>query len=239
MRVISIIVPALREGSAVARLASAFKGTPGVTFVAALAEGDDETEEPEKRPGVTVVRSAPGRGTQMNAGAMVAEGDILLFLHADTRIDPRSLGKARAVMERPDVALGFYRLRIDSPSPKAGIISAAANVRCALLKTPYGDQVFFLRREVFEKIGGFPDVPLMEDAALAAAAKRIGGLARLDDFAVTSARRWERRGYLKNTLRNWSIALAWKAGVGPEKLYKIYYGADKRPRGRDQPSCSG
>lgn len=239
MRVISIIVPALAEGGAVARLASVFKGAPGVVFVAALAEGDEETAEPEAGPGVTVVRSAPGRGAQMNAGARAAKGDILLFLHADTRIKPDSLHRVRTMMERREVALGFYRLRIDSPSPKARIISAAANIRSGLLKMPYGDQALFLRREIFERIGGFPEAPLMEDAALAAAAKRIGGLARLDDYALTSARRWEERGYLRNTLRNWSITLAWRAGARPEKLYKTYYDEDKKPRGWDQPSCSG
>jgi len=223
MPMISIIIPAWREGDAVSKLVERFDGASGTQVVAALAEDDIETREPESS-GAVVARSPKGRARQMNAGAGVAEGDILLFLHADTVIDTASLENVRAALKRPGVVGGAYRLKIDSPSRWLSLVSGVANLRSRLFRAPYGDQAIFVKRSVFHAVGGFDDVPLMEDVRLIQKIRKIGSLAMLDDEAVTSPRRWEEKGYLSNTFRNWLIMAAFKAGVEPEKLADWYYG---------------
>lgn len=219
---VSIIIPAWREGGKVSRLAERFDGLDGTEVIASLVVNDGETEKPESEA-VKVVRSQRGRARQMNAGAAAADGDILLFLHADTIIDPESLDNVRAALEAPGAVAGAFRLAIDHPSPWARLISSMVNIRSRWLHYPYGDQALFIKREVFDRIGGFGDAPIMEDVRLVESARKVGSIVILEDVAVTAPRRWEKRGFLRNTLRNWATMLAYKAGVDPKRLAVWYY----------------
>lgn len=218
MERVSIIIPALREPE-LAHAVAAFHCVPGVDIIAALAEGDALTPEP---PGALVIRSPAGRTRQMNAGARAAQGDILLFLHADTRIAPDSLDRVRAALRSPGVALGAYRLAFRERHPWLTATAAAANLRSRLLGLPYGDQALFMRRRDFEAAGGYDETPLLEDVLLVQKARRKGKVALLDDYAVTSARRWMERGVLAATARNWAIMALFALGAAPEQLARWF-----------------
>jgi len=205
------------------RLAEIFKGVAGVEVIAALAEGDTETALPEA-DNVVIVRSpAKGRARQMIEGVRASSGEFLLFLHADTVVNPNSLENIRSALLTQGVAGGAYRIQIDSKALRYKVWSAIINFRSRWFKLPYGDQAIFIKRELYDAIGGFEDVPIMEDIRLISAMKMMGRLVILDNVAVTSARKWEKDGLLYGTLRNWSMLIAHKMGVSPEKLVSWYY----------------
>jgi len=192
-----------------------------VELIVALAREDDKTPEPGS---AKVAISGKGRALQMNAGALIASGDILLFLHADTFISLESLSNVRQALSAPDVAGGSYKLRIDSNNLWLKLVSAIANLRSIALGLPYGDQAIFLRRKTFEEIGGYRQTPILEDVLLVEAIKKMGRLALLDDYAVTSPRKWLREGMVGNTARNWAIMAAYLLGFAPEKINKWFAG---------------
>lgn len=218
---VSIIIPTLREGDNPARISSIFSGTDGVELVFALSQGDDDTRIPDGAHIKTVITSK-GRARQMNAGARASSGDILLFLHADTLIAPESLGTVREALSRPGVAGGAYRLKIASPKLSLKIISAGANLRSRFLGMPYGDQAIFVKREAFENVGGYEDIPIMEDVRFVEALRRIGKVVLMEDYAHTSPRRWEKEGVAIATLRNIALIALCKLGVNPKRLAGWY-----------------
>lgn len=170
--------------------------------------------------GARLVRSPPGRGTQLAAGARAAEGAWLMFLHADTVLAP---GWAAAVEHhlatRPDRA-GYFRLAFDSRHPMARVTAGWANLRARAFALPYGDQGLLVPRALYDAAGGYPEIPLMEDVALV---RRIGRrLVPLDAVALTSAERYERDGWVRRGARNLSTLALWFAGVPPERLAERY-----------------
>lgn len=216
-RRVSIIVPTLREGDNPARLARLFDGADGVELVFALAEGDEGTRVPDGAH-VKTVTAKKGRARQMNAGASIATGEILLFLHADTLITPESLDNVRKALSEPGVSGGAHKLKISSPRLSLKIISAVANFRSGWLGTPYGDQAIFVKREAFERVGGYDDIPIMEDVRFIEALRRIGEIVLIEDYAETSPRRWEKEGVIMTTLRNIALITLYKLGVTPQRL---------------------
>ncbi len=215
---ISIIVPAWNEKN-LDVITSLYTNLPGVEVICALAKGDDVTPEPG---GTVVVRTVKGRAAQMNAGAKLASGDILLFLHADTVITQESLLAVREVLQLPYVAGGAYRLKIDSPSAWLQMVSFVANIRSLVFKAPYGDQALFLSKKLFDKIGGYRDTPILEDVMLVKQIRKRGKLKIINEYAVTSGRRWHGRGMARSTLVNWAIMLGYYMGVSPQKLVKTF-----------------
>jgi len=169
-----------------------------------------------------IVHSKPGRGTQMNLGAKAATSDILLFLHADTILPDQWRDRILSSMATEGVVAGAFSLSIDSDRLSHRIIAAAANLRSRLTKLPYGDQGIFVKRSVFEKIGGFKDIPIMEDVDLMRRLKKSGKVVILDDKVKTLARRWEKEGFVYTTIRNWLLLTLYYMGVPPERLHKLY-----------------
>lgn len=214
---VSIIIPTLREGDNPVRLARLFAAADGVELVFALAEGDGATQVPDGAH-IKTVTSQKGRARQMNAGARAVSGDILLFLHADTLITPESLDKVREVLSMPGVVGGAYMLKIASPRLSLKIISAVANLRSGWLGMPYGDQAIFVKREVFENVGGYEDIPIMEDVRLIEALREKGQVVMIADYAETSPRRWKKEGVIIATLRNIALVTLFKLGVNPRRL---------------------
>lgn len=170
------------------------------------------------RPDIRWVEAARGRATQMNAGAAVARGSWLLFLHADTQL-PRDWRSAIAGAERrPGIALGCFRFALDSPRAMARAIELGVRLRVALFDLPYGDQAIFVRRGAFDAIGGYAALPIMEDVDLVRRLRETGRLWRASNVAVTSARRWERLGWVRVTVQHLRLILLYFLGVAPERL---------------------
>ncbi len=191
-----------------------------------LADGGsaDETAEIAEAAGAVLVGAEKGRGVQFAAGAAAARGDWLLFLHADTVLQPGWDAAVRGFIGDPANArrAGYFRFALDDARFAARRIAWLANLRCRILGLPYGDQGLLISREFYNELGGYAPVPLMEDVDLA---RRIGRrrLVMLDAVAVTSAERYRRDGFWLRPLRNQFCLLLWFLGVPPRAIIRIYY----------------
>ena len=159
----------------------------------------------------------------MNFGAQQSTGDVLLFLHADTRPPPSAFDDIRAALEDRRVVGGRFDLQLDDVRPMLKLIGFMISLRSRLSKVATGDQAIFVRRETFRELGGFPDVPLMEDVAFSRALKRRGAVACLRSRVVTSARRWEVDGIWRTIFKMWTLKTLYLLGMSPVRL-KRYYG---------------
>ncbi|MFY9941421.1 MAG: TIGR04283 family arsenosugar biosynthesis glycosyltransferase [Desulfobacterales bacterium] len=176
-----------------------------------------------RRTDVTKIVAPRGRGPQMNRGAATAAGDILLFLHADTRLPRDGLESAAAALRSPRIVGGAFRLEIASPNPLFRVIEGTANLRTRLTRIPYGDQALFFDRRFFQRIGGFSDIRIMEDVELMQRVKKGGHRIRILPSRVrTSARRWQREGIVRCTLRNWLLVTRFVLGSPPDRLARHY-----------------
>ncbi len=166
--------------------------------------------------------SKRGRANQMNAGAEAAMGDIILFLHADTTLPHGGIHVIRECMKNPGVVGGAFRLKIDSPHFFLKGVEKIANLRAFYGGLPYGDQAYFVRREVFQKMGGYRVMPLMEDVEFIRRLKKEGKIVLLEKAVRTSARRWEKQGYFYTSFRNMVLLGLYFFGVSPSRLAKWY-----------------
>jgi uncharacterized protein len=232
---ISVIIPTLNEAQRIGETLSRVLDEPGVEAIVVDGGSSDGTCELARSQGALVVASAPGRGRQMNAGARVARGELLLFLHADTLL-PAGYAKAiRAAMGRADAIAGAFRMRLDVRSPGLRLVELLTNLRCRLFQEPYGDQALFLRAATFRELGGFPETPILEDVMLVRHLKRRGRIVLSPLAALTSARRWQRLGIVKTTLLHRAVMLAHACGAGPEIIVAWlcragYYGCRREAR---------
>jgi rSAM/selenodomain-associated transferase 2 len=169
------------------------------------------------------VLSDKGRARQMNKAASLASGDVLVFLHADSRLPPAAFSLIAGALDDPKVVGGAFDLAIDSGGFAFRLIERAASLRSRLTRIPYGDQAIFLRRGYFHEIGRYRDIPLMEDVDLMRRIRRRGDrICILSERVLTSARRWQKEGALYCTLRNWTIFTLYTLGVSPERLVRFY-----------------
>jgi len=172
---------------------------------------------------VIKVSSEKGRAKQMNAGAFIAKGDILIFLHADTELPILAFKKISAVMEQEGYRAGAFDLGIKSDKLIFKIIAFLASLRSRLNRIPYGDQAIFIQREYFNKIGGYQEIPLMEDVELMKRIKKSGQKIWISyDRVRTSPRRWVKEGVIYCILRNWTLQALYALGVSPHKLIHFY-----------------
>jgi rSAM/selenodomain-associated transferase 2 len=172
---------------------------------------------------VIKISSETGRAKQMNAGASVARGEILIFLHADTELPSPALKKIHFLMEQGDYVGGAFDLGIKSDKFIFKVIGALSSFRSRLNKIPFGDQAIFIQREFFKKIGGYKEIPLMEDVELMRRIKKSGDKIWIfHDRVMTSPRRWEKEGVIYCTLRDWTLQMLYSLGVSPHKLIHFY-----------------
>jgi rSAM/selenodomain-associated transferase 2 len=171
---------------------------------------------------VEVLTAPRGRAAQMNYGAQRATGNVLLFLHADTRLPLTAFDDIRNALGDPRFVGGRFDIQLDGDHWMLRVIGAMISLRSRLSKVGTGDQGIFVRREVFQRMGGFPEIPLMEDIALCRALKRLGEVACLRSKVITSARRWESDGVWRTIIRMWTLRLLYLAGVSPVWLKKFY-----------------
>lgn len=224
MRSLSVIVPTLNEADRIGPTLDAVRAeAPDAELLVADGGSTDDTRrEVEAREGVGWVASPPGRGLQLNRGASCARGDLLLFLHADTRLDPGWPAALRRAADSPGFLLGAFRLCIDDPAWPFRLVEWGVERRCRWRSLPYGDQALFMKRADFERVGGFAELPLMEDVDLVRRCRRDGPVRVLPLFAHTSARRWRRHGVLRQTLLNWRTYLEFALGRPAERLALRY-----------------
>jgi len=185
----------------------------------------DDTVQLAESLGVKVIAATTGRAHQMNTGARAATGDILLFLHADTILPTSFQILVRTALiktARATPIAGAFELRIAAPLPSLRLIESSVNWRSRWLQMPYGDQAIFLKREVFDNVGGFPDLPIMEDFELMRRLRRLGRIVIVAAPVLTSGRRWLRLGVWKTTLINQIAILAYLLGVSPLQIAHWY-----------------
>jgi len=221
---ISVIIPVINEQSRINSAISDLRSTnPGTNFEIIVVDGDPAgaTIKVVEDKNVTTIVSEKGRGAQMDAGAALAKGDILLFLHADTKLPSRGLRKAIKTLERCDA--GAFDLDVDTGNVVLKYIIAVARARSRITRIPYGDQAIFLRKSYFDGLGGYKKIPLMEDVDLMMSIKKAGGrISILKDRIKTSTRRWEIEGVLYTTIRDLTLIGLYRLGVSPFKLAKFY-----------------
>jgi rSAM/selenodomain-associated transferase 2 len=231
VRRLSIVIPALDEAANLARLLPdlARAGPDAEILVVDAGSRDGTAEVVAGHPGVRLLTAARGRAGQMNAGAAAASGDALLFLHADTCLPDGAMGGIADALARPGVIGGRFDVGFDSARPLLRMVAWFMNARSRLSGICTGDQAIFVRRADFEAVGGYPDIPLMEDIELSRRLKRRGRLCALRLRVTTSARKWEREGPMRTIVLMWTLRLLHFCGVAPGRLHRWYYGAPKEP----------
>jgi rSAM/selenodomain-associated transferase 2 len=221
--VLSVVIPALNEAASIeACIASVATAEASVEIIVADGGSTDGTAERAARLGARIVLGPRGRSAQVNAGGHAAQGGTLLFLHADTLLPE---GYDRDVLEAlsdPAVAGGGFALGIAAPGFGFRFIEAMANLRSRTCSMPFGDQALFVRRETFLALGGFPDMPIMEDFAFVDRLRRTGRVVTLPRRVRTSPRRWHALGLVRVTLTNKVMIWGYKSGVSPERLARWY-----------------
>ncbi len=216
-RTLSVIVPVLNEATALESLLPALQAAAPLEILVADGGSTDGTAALVERHGARLITAPRGRARQMNAAAAVARGEFLLFLHADT-LPPADFPERIARTLSPSIAAGAFRFALRESIPGGRWIETLTRLRGSLLSLPYGDQGLFLRRSLFEALGGFADWPLLEDVDLVQRLRRLGRIRLATASAPTSARRWQRDGVLRTFLRHQLILAGYRLGVPPAKL---------------------
>jgi rSAM/selenodomain-associated transferase 2 len=219
---ISIIVPVLNEEKNIAAAVTAVSALRPYELIVVDGGSADGTYATCRGLDVTLLSSARGRAKQMNRGAGQASGDVLLFLHADTRLPGSALEDIAGALRNPSCVGGRFNVELDGTHWMLRVIGALINWRSRASKVATGDQAIFVRREIFVELGGYPEIPLMEDVAFSRALKRRGAIACLDSRVVTSARRWEADGIWRTIGKMWTLKLLYLLGISPIYLKRFY-----------------
>lgn len=228
---LSIIIPVLDEAARIAAALAALAPLRARGTEVIVIDGGSRDGTPDRaRAGADMVAAAPrGRAAQMNAGAALASGEILLFLHADTSLPPEADRLVIGGLAGSGRAWGRFDVRIAGEHPILRVVAGMMNLRSRATAIATGDQALFVRRDLFHRVGGFPDIPLMEDVALSRRLKRAGRPLCLRARVVTSGRRWERHGVLRTILLMWRLRLAYFLGADPAQLARRYGYVPRQP----------
>jgi len=220
---LSIIVPTLNEAGGIAAALGRLLPFRSESEVIVVDGGsEDGTVEVARPIADRVITSERGRAKQMNAGARVATGDVLLFLHADTALPDDALRLIALGLASTGRAWGRFDVTIAGADPMLAAVSTAMNLRSRWSGIATGDQAIFVRREAFTAVDGFPEIPLMEDVEISQRLKTLSRPLCVRSRAITSARRWERDGVIPTIVLMWRIRFAYAMGVSPERLARRY-----------------
>ncbi len=221
---ISIIIPTWNEESNIGSLLDGLVGAPNVEIIVVDGNSSDRTTEIAASYNVKVIQAPRCRAIQMNAGVKEAQGNIFLFLHADTHLPKNWTSMVRSALAEPATAAGGFELAIDGNERGLRIVERLTNFRSRKLQLPYGDQAIFLGADLFRRIGGYSDLPIMEDFDLIRRLRKFGRIVIAPARAITSARRWQDMGIWRTTLINQAMILGYLIGVSPARLARWYYG---------------
>ncbi len=220
---LTAVIPVLNDAGGAERLLRQIGPDPQVEVIIVDGGLDSDLEQVAgTRPGTRVLRTSAGRARQMNAGAREASGDWILFLHADSQL-PSGWREAMAAIPA-DAVGGWFRFALDDDAWQARVIERLVRMRIRLMRLPYGDQGLFVRRAVFNQMGGFADLPFLEDVEFVRRLVRGGPVAEVALPLRTSARRWRRDGWFRRSARNSLIVSLYFAGISPARLAR-WYGA--------------
>ncbi|MGD2180872.1 TIGR04283 family arsenosugar biosynthesis glycosyltransferase [Lusitaniella coriacea] len=220
---LSVIIPALNEAATLLKTLHYTQIGADLEIIVVDGGSEDNTIELAQNAGVKVISSPKtGRAQQMNAGAAIATGDILLFLHADTHLPLGYDEMIREALSHPKTIAGAFELAIDGKGLPLRWVEKMVNARSRVLQFPYGDQALFLKTSVFLELGGFPNLPIMEDFEFIRQLKGQGRITILPAKVLTSGRRWQKLGVFKTTLINQTIILGYFLGVPPTTLRRWY-----------------
>jgi rSAM/selenodomain-associated transferase 2 len=220
----SIVIPTLNEAERIVGCLQVLRAwrKAGAELIVADGGSIDSTVVLARPWADRVLVGPRGRAKQMNHGASVATGDVLLFLHADTLLPADAPAALDAALADAQVSWGRFDVRIDGESPLLELVAALMNLRSRLGGIATGDQAIFVRREVFQRVGGFPDQPLMEDIELCKRLRKLSKPACLRQRVTTSGRRWEQRGVLRTIVLMWMLRALYWIGLPADRLARMY-----------------
>ncbi len=219
---VSVIIPAYNEAGVLEQTLRRVRQLNPHEIIVIDGGSNDATRAIAEREGAKITSSSSGRALQMNAGARSASGDILLFLHADSTVNPEGFQKMIQAMQTGAIAGGAFSLHIDSPKWTLRMISELATIRSRYFHLVYGDQAIFVRKPVFDQMQGYTSLPICEDMEFYLRLRKQGKTILLREAAVTSARRWNQEGVFYTTARNILIAGLFLMGFSPQILSKWY-----------------
>ena len=224
MSKLSIIMPVLNEGESIAAALDVLADlrARGTGVIVVDGGSRDATVQRARPRADRVILASRGRALQMNAGAEQASSDMLLFLHADTRVPADADHVVLKGLERSGRVWGRFDVKIDGRSPVLSVVAWFMNLRSRLTGIATGDQAIFVRRSAFQAVGGFPAIALMEDIALCRRLKRVSRPLCLRERVITSGRRWEKKGVLSTIILMWHLRLAYFFGADPKELARQY-----------------
>ena len=228
---LSIIIPALNEAAQLRDTLLPLRALQARGHEVIVVDGgsSDDTTAIAGEYADHVIDSARGRARQMNAGAAIASGDVLLFLHADTRLPEQADVLICAALGNDTKVWGRFDVRLSGDHVLLRVVEVLMNLRSRMSSIATGDQALFVRRAVFTQLGGYPEIPLMEDIALCKLLKRLAQPANLSARVVTSSCRWEQRGIVRTIVLMWRVRLAYALGTSPHRLAQMY---------QQNPSCN-
>jgi rSAM/selenodomain-associated transferase 2 len=220
---LSVIVPMLNEAATIASTLRAIRDSAPDAEIVVVDGGSIDASVEIARPLCdSVIDASRGRALQMNAGARASHGDALVFVHADTIVPSTFAADIASALSDPAVVGGRFDVKLDDSSLPYRIIGAMISLRSRISRTATGDQAIFVRRDVFDRLGGFPELELCEDLEFSRRLKRAGRVACLRARVTTSARRWSRDGVVRTVIRMWLIRAMYLIGVPPARLKRMY-----------------
>lgn len=221
---ITVIIPTLNEEHTIELTLSRLHNPAFSEILVVDGGSQDQTlaRVATAAPRARILSGTRGRARQMNSGAAASKAEVLLFLHADTLLPSTAADDVRATLQDPHTIGGRFDVRIDRDSGWYWLIGRMMNWRSRVTGIVTGDQALFVRRPVFEAIGGFPDIPIMEDIAFSKRLKRVGRIAALKSCVITSSRRWARRGTIRTIVLMWGLRFLFFLGVAPAWLKPWY-----------------
>ncbi|HXK61053.1 MAG TPA: TIGR04283 family arsenosugar biosynthesis glycosyltransferase [Acidobacteriota bacterium] len=218
---ISVIIPALNEAGRIGEVLDHVLTEPGVEAIVADGGSRDDTRLIAHERGARVVSSPAGRGQQMNIGAAIASGEILVFLHADTILPGGYAGVIKEILADSRVVAGAFTFRLDLSTPLLRLTEIGANLRSRWLSLPFGDQALFLRARTFRQTGGFQSYPIMEDVEFVCRLRKLGKIRIANEAIVTSARLWQQVGPLKVMTLHAFALTAYQLGFSVERIHML------------------
>lgn len=220
---ISVIVPTLNEGTYLPNCLKSIGSYPYVERIVVDGGSNDSTRQIARNFGCRVFQTNPNRSQQMNLGAHQSTGSIVVFLHADSCLPPDWVNEIMTSLDINNVVCGAFSLSISGNLKGRSWVEKLANLRSRVFQMPYGDQAIFLTKKTFLELGGFPDIPIMEDFQFIRSVKKKGVIHISRLKVTTSERRWKKLGILSTTIINQLVIIGFFLGVSPIKL-KTFYG---------------